>query len=111
MFAIGFETWFGEIRGLDSESVFIQRYFTMHISGPHWFIGLDLEGLVPGKVGLQLFKEILIGIIDIIFQDDTNRDSALRKLLEVVFEGLMGDFVILEIEEGIRIGEEGFVRV
>ena len=75
MFTVRVEAGFGEVRSLDSEGVFIQHYFTMDVDGLHRFVGLDLDALIPGKVGLKLFEKILIGIVDIIFQNDADGDS------------------------------------
>ena len=52
MFTIGFEAGFGEVRGLYSEGVFIQRYFTVDVGCAHRVIGLDLDVLVSREVVL-----------------------------------------------------------
>jgi hypothetical protein len=111
MFTIAFKAGFGEICRLHSKCLFIHHYFAVHVSRPHWVIGLDGKMLITRKERLQLLEEILILIVDSIFQDDVNRHSGLSELKKCVFESLMSDFVIFEKEELLGGSEEGFVSL
>jgi hypothetical protein len=64
------------------------------IGCPHRIIGLDVNMLLTGKSRLQLFEKVLICIVNVVFENDVERDFLFCESQEVVFEGLIGDFVV-----------------
>jgi hypothetical protein len=67
--------------------------------------------LFTRKGVLQLFEEVLIGIVNVIFEDNVDRDSTLGKCLKVGFDSGISNFVVLKMEKGISRSEESRISL
>jgi hypothetical protein len=66
--------------------------------------------LLSRKSDLQLFEKVLVRIVNFVLENDMKWDFLFCKSQEVVFEGLIGDFVVSQVERSGRSIEKIVIR-